>query len=364
MAITFTKNPSNVLNPIFNNNTVIFSSSLIGTLTANINISFNGEEIGDFRISPDPDGNFEFNFFEIIKASYLNSKDNFQDNIELSNVDDFDIETSSYNATVIFTVSNTSGGNQSITQSYKFYPSVHNFESEEVFLNTPTLLLPNQGINKAQYNLTRFLGYPFDFSYFTSTNLQLTFRTNNYTNTNNTISRFFLCDGVENLVGVDNFETLETNSTITNYEDSDIIIKNKNRSCGSYLKWFNKSGGWSYWLFEPIEIDELNTGNIGEIQKGFEDWRESIGTSFSTGKTANIRRSISAEGLEPYEFDYVKEIADSPIIYFYHGSQNTIPTKPWEVVRLRQGTFRVKDKYNKFRSINFDIIFERNTQTF
>jgi len=363
MAITFSKSISTteILNA-YNNNVVEFTSNAIpvGKSIAKCLITIGTDFV---TITPNANNTFHYNFKSLIK-SLINTND-FVDSLvptNAKNVPDSNlIQTYSVTYLITFTDSTT----ENIVKSYTFTKSANQIGNLNNYSNTV-----NQVISPT--TLTLFKGYPFDLPVFSDGNYTLKNTTNgatfSATSTSGNIDRLFLHDGQkflsthENRVIADggiveNPETYEglfdINILQKGYNTLKILSANtlttltinvKDVNDGVYLKWANKDGGYSYWLFNCIYKDNVRVRDIGFYNTDFESIDNTYRTLKSLGKTSNRDRSITAEHLTLAEKNYIEDIIDSPQVDLYLKDKGTlISSTSWQGVELLRGRFLVEN---------------------
>ena len=201
--IEFYKEPIGVLSA-YNNIVFEFGTGTNATITVN-GIPFN--------ISSDAENKFFFNLKAIIKA--IINKNEFNDTITLNETVTLD-NTLSRSVEVRFTIDN----GETTVKSLTFLKSAYQIGSATKS-NTLRVMLPST-------SLTYFDGLPMDFSV--------------YSNVSQSISGLQLREGV-NRISVADLSFPECSET----EILGVKIKKLPKAKGHYLKWFNQSGGWSYW---------------------------------------------------------------------------------------------------------------------
>lgn len=88
---------------------------------------------------------------------------------------------------------------------------------------------------------------------------------------------------------------------------------------GTYLKWFNNSGGWDYWLFSDkhkIKEEDKLIGMFNGIPDNIE---ETISMSIGAGKEVKEAKELQAVFLSPEQFAKLKGITHSPKVYMWTG---------------------------------------------
>lgn len=381
MAITFSKSIStSILLNAYNNNVVEFTSSAIpvGETITKATILISGST---FTITPISDV-LEFNFREVVNAILNND---FEDAI----VPDTYLEADATligSYTVTYTVTFSDLTTENIAESYTFIKSV-----EQIANITSKSNATQSFLN--QSSQTFFYGYPFDLqrysrtvnSNLTVTNLE-TLGVDAFTLAATNLDRFyFLKNGyafeqralalgatyVENPCNLNglNYGLLKIGyNTITMFDNTTtdtFNIKLEDVDCGgTYLKWVNEEGGYSYWLFHPVHKTNIKTKTAGKFNTDFDNLATTFTTSLISGKTATNTRSLIADQIDANELNQIKSIIASPRVEMYNGTYMSDPsTGDWQTVDVFDGnfltestkrgigSFKIKIKINKFTQI-------------
>ncbi len=123
--------------------------------------------------------------------------------------------------------------------------------------------------------------------------------------------------------------------------------------CGTYIKWLNQEGTYSYLLFEKNKIIDFSTKSLGSIfQYGLDDKIE-----IERGK--KVSKFLSLQTNLP--FDRIKEAEDilmATHIYLYTFERFTNPKanpKAWQRVRIADKKFRYADNTNSIITLTIQI---------
>lgn len=343
MAIVITKQP--VIKPLSAYNNSIFEFELNSGIADRASIVVGSNT---FLIYPDANGVFRFNFKEVAKS--LINQDGFKDNLNpnssnfILNDDNLFLEISA-----LIEVTQTNGNTQQEYLNLKFIKSV----DQIINVNSANSDFKLLNINSSYENdLTYFEGYPFDFSFYQIDNDGLYFR--NYNNmprgqllktTSKGVNRIFFPES-ENSLNIESginrviFE-MSGNGFFTN-------INKVPYRCGTYLKWFNPFGGWSYYLFDELNQKQLRTKTIDTVSKDFENINQTNTNISITGKEAVVKRSVRAENINKNDRDLIDTIFVSPKVMLYNEGN-------FYEVEVDKATISRTNKYNQ-SNIDFDIL--------
>lgn len=352
-----------------------------------------------FIVTPSSGGNLTtFNFREVFKVLMTNNI-----NADLGEpIEEVDLNN---DLLALFTVeyeANFKGFNipVSVSVDYKAFHSVEQIgETVVKDITKPHLL--------NQTNLTFFKGYPFDFSLYSNSSIQL-----NNLNTDafvlygavpDGVNRVYLSRGKYLLDQVDEFpdfiaRVLADGGTVVSnpcyspdlvpllrdgYNDLRVILNinpsiylkiNLIDACeGVYLKWFNEDGVWDYWLFNNIHKDNIDSKVIDIYNTDFESIETTYFPSLITGKEAINTLDLTYNGLNDYEYKQVKSILTSPRVELFIGNKDddfSIAvagggddyTKAWMGVRVLNGKITKSNKLG-FNDISISIDKKKYTQS-
>lgn len=385
MAITFSKSISitKLLNA-YNNNVVEFTSDAIpgGESISKATINLGGI---DFEITPISNV-LHFNFKEVIKV--LINDNNHADpilptsNIEVDN-------TLNESELVTYTITFSDDSTEQTTRTYVFVKSV------EQIANVSNRLLTEQQI-LTPLNLTFFNGYPFDVAHYSDGDITLT---NTATGVSGLLSstatntdRIFLSLGdslyLDSSSSASQFQTrveddggtYEVNTcwlatllallnlgvntiTVVGTTTETLTIFLSDLCSGTYLKWVNPEGGWSYWLFNPIHIESVATKTKDVFNVDFESIDNTYATRLITGKDSVKPRQLLTERLSQSEILQVASILDSPRVELYNGeSGDAITVDSWQTVLVEDGTFVVDNTKSEWTKLKITIDINKYTQ--
>lgn len=111
---------------------------------------------------------------------------------------------------------------------------------------------------------------------------------------------------------------------------------------GIYLRWINRHGFYCYWLFK-IGEESRQTTNDGEFfRNNMQDYSYKNGYHGGSGrkqrKTSNESLSICAPLVDSSTFDFLYQLAKSPIVDLYMGKDSS-GVHRWESVNISVGSY-------------------------
>lgn len=370
----------------YNNDILRFRSNSTNTAPLYCDVTLEGIAgvVGDINIKlyPAPDGGFYLNLKEYVIA-IINAR-NFDDNT-ITNITSAQPESFIYDFTggsyvqkgVRFIMYMANGTDEQEYKILNWIAGVEQIGNETYFAITDLIILsPFKKLTANKTYLKYWQGYPFDFAiYSDSDNIFI----NNITNQLNasfeskgTVNRIYFSDGrtdetIEDVLplidGYNELRIRKQNSFTVN--DKLVTVEKVPYTCGVYLKWLNKYGGYSYWLFENTFSIDRNTKQIGEINKDFNTLDMTTGRVIQIGKESHDTIRVIAELLNENERIIVDGLLDSPKIYMFTG----IPFAKndyfnWQQVTLKNNTIRTKNAKQPLTNFTFDFeLPERYTQT-
>jgi len=137
--------------------------------------------------------------------------------------------------------------------------------------------------------------------------------------------------------------------------------------CGMYVKWINRNGGWSYWLFNEKNRQTQTTKSLGTIiqNSGVLSYD---GDEVSIGYTSEDKLQLTSQDLELWELDHIIDLATSPSVYLYMAPKGTaygpeIPTNWLKIPSITNFKYTRKSEQVKY-TIGFELDLPRTfTQT-
>lgn len=323
--INFTKQPLTI-NPAYNDSIIEYTSTLTGVTYSNIYVGTNV-----FKTYPVA-GVFSYNFKPVV--SVLINKNRFKDSItpDFTNAYVYKDNTLNYHLQPVIRVYNNSTYEETIP-SWEFIKSVEQlvgYREKSEIEKAIRILLPTN--NKTEYFLPYFEGYPTDFAiygipegatyYFK--NVSTISQSPTFTSETLGTHRVYLSDGGQNeyasnflgLSTTDNLVELWVNGSF----NSNITIKRNSSRSGVYLKWFNTSGSYSYWLFDPVYTETVQTKTLDDLNGEWDNLQNVSATSRIAGKSATKTLKVSTR-YTSQEKEYITSILTSPIVEMYVASK-------------------------------------------
>lgn len=368
MAITFTKARSitEYLNG-FNNNIVQFSSDdVLDSTQCNINIG--GK---DFVITPNTSNVFRFNFLEVVEALISGR---FVDGLTYGLPNEYEDTDLYWSYLVTYTITFTDDSTEQTSETFRFLRSVAQIgDTQTAFAD---------GLLLHQSEITVFNGYPFDLSYLNDAgSFDLVNKTNgkviNFTSGGDA-TRVIFGSGLIGLsefaqrvdddsgtievggchdIAIVDFLNIGFNDVCfvqTGFADNEITIELKDICEGVYLKWFNREGSWSYWLFEKIYKQRIKTKIIDRYTVDFENLEDTTQTKLITGKTSEKTRFLKQTSITQPQRLQIKDVLTAPRVELYTGTQNG-GLGTWQTVVVKQGGFNYLNTKNQLSIIKFEI---------
>lgn len=352
----FTKDlPTDLPLSAFNNNVIEFHPTDEERNIVSCILTVDGNE---FDITPNLSRNYRFNLYTLTKI--LTNLNNFKDEVEpdMSNGYIQNDNSLYYELSLNIKITFDDETFEEVTKDYLFVKSVDQFIRDKSFREIRLFPLLKKYNNR--YSCTYFEGYPFDFSFYSNEDREITIinKTNGYSITKSItkgVNRLFLSDGENNI------STLNLLPLVLNYNKLDfkignellfsVIIRKIDAECNSfYLKFFNQSGSYSYWSFPKNKIDELRSRTLDSIDLDSQDLTESQSNFLITGKGKEEFTSSESQLLTAEEKQYLQEIFFSPNVEilnnerFAENSLNDFSTVKVQDVNL---SFKSKNYRNR-----------------
>lgn len=340
MAITFIKEPEGIY-PAYNDSYIQFTSDLAGHNRAEITVFPTNIFTRNFVIYPDGEGNYLFNLKEPVKAIFnadgFEDANFFTDSYWKSVTDIYlqqGIQIKVYNDTT----------NDSLSKSYEFVKAVKQV-GEDAFDNDFRLLTYTP--NGFDHELTYFEGFPFHFEiqrvvysadkYFRVKSLNTGAESQKMFVTSTGAFRInvdrgggvnWVTDSVVPLInGLNRLEVYENNVFKVNLN----LVKKKPCS-GIYLKWFNRNGGYSHYLFDEFYVQNIKGRDAGIVSNTeFQNISEITGAIKSTGKDATRSYVVKAK-YKQNEYEVLRDIFISPFVQIYTSTTPNVQGRFVDVI--------------------------------
>jgi hypothetical protein len=333
-------------------------------------------------IYPNPEGVFYFNFKEYFTAA-INTK-NFADDVDFV-LDSLDMTTIQYDVTdghflkgdvefkIIFddTTDETETINLSVLAAVT---QLQTFDDDKITIESSQFVPLVPALNRNELtNLKVWGGYPFEFTAFTSV------QTNEiaiYNDTSVTGLVFIPESELTSLVLTDGLNTFEELGLAPgwnkfHFEVEGFELNNKMNilyeqgECGVYVKFLNRFGRWTYWLFSKNFFEIRSSKYMGEIENDFSNIEDTISPTLQIGKISDSSLKVAAKSVTPEFAILLEDIFDSPKIMIFNGKRGEVNTyKNWFETRLKTSSFQNKAPNKKLK--NFYLEFDnplRNTIT-
>jgi len=346
MAIQFTKDilEDKVLKA-YNNNIVRFhSDNALVPKTAQIA----GMGI-DITLYPNPSGEFYFNFKDYV-SSLINTK-NFIDDTNYVNLNEIDIDHYVYDVsngtylTGIFTIAITLSDDsiETVNRNLHFISAVEQLDNRFEFDSTKLNVL-----SPLTDNIKRWVGYPFEVSFLVG--MDIPDDTDiEFTGDDASPSSFTIPSRVFSLYFSDGFHEFATTyirgftfglpSTLSRLN----VIENC--SDGIYLKFLNKKGRYSYWMFNENK-NNIIPKSIGQVNNNINDISDTISQMINIGYVS-LKSKLIYDDISKDDMVLVQDIFESPKLYLFIGTPNTVSTyKDWIEVIIKEKSISISDKYN------------------
>lgn len=264
--------------------------------------------------------------------------------------------------TVTYTITLADDSTDATNQTYFFLRSVEQigFVSNKLLTVQHLLNLPT---------LTMWLGYPFDIARFsegdvTVRNLDTTgFKL--LTSVDNNTERIWLSRGDSVITGTGTIiEKSIANMRLDGVTDVDFTLKIVDTGCdGTYLKWINEFGTWSYWLFNPIHVESINPKSADIFNLDFESIDNTYQTMLAIGKKTDKQRKITAKNLSTEEALQLQSMFLSPRVELYNGSYgDAVTSASWQTVLVSDGRLVTSNTKKLLNNMSATIMMKQYTQ--
>lgn len=90
--------------------------------------------------------------------------------------------------------------------------------------------------------------------------------------------------------------------------------------CGTYIRWLNSYGGWSYWLFESYPLENVEISRPEKVNVFTPD--PSKDETFKTLQKEKQRGfTVSSSNLKNYQIEHLSDLIESRHVYVYNDSK-------------------------------------------
>ena len=330
MAITITKEPEGFY-PAYNDSYVEFSSSLASDLYAEIQLYPTATFPNVLKIYPDSTGKYLINLKEAVKV--VLNENGFEDANFFVDIYYKNISGILLNQRIDIKVFNASTS-ETTTEYYDFFKAVKQI-AESLHSNPYQLLSYSaDGVN---HFMTYFEGFPFHFDILeVQSGVNIIVKSLNTGNESEPMLttaeesfRVNVDKGGGNNWTFDNFLPLTENwNRLEIYEGTtfktNLLLRKKKNCSGIYLKWFNRSGGFSHYLFDKYYIQETRNAEIGTILNNeFKNIENATGLNKVVGKEASASMIIKSK-YEAEEYENIKDLFVSPFVQMYSSKEANV----------------------------------------
>lgn len=348
--ITITNRPEGTIINAYNNCIIQFTATDTPSRTT---IEANGIT---FQITP-ISGKFYFNLKDIVTV--LINQNKFIDTVAPdSAINYLFADTTLYlELTANITVLKANGSNETTSLDFKFLKSVQqDIRPRYDESDTLRILNPTDNVNRT---VSYFEGYPFDLSIYSDTAREVTVRNqrNGIEKTLNLfkgVNRLFISNGENDNLGFENDVPLllGLNELQFSYGTQTLkcYVDKKPVDCGPYLKWFNQSGGWSYWLFDPIYQVRLGHKTTLTLNNDTTNLAQTSSRIIVAGKESQKEYTIDTGWMDDIRRLQLEQIFSSPKVYLYSNRElQPFQLNDWKEVDVKSGTATIE---NSKRSIS------------
>lgn len=375
MAIVFLKELDNTkINLAYNNNVVKFyTDSAEAPINATISIGFNS-----VTLYPDPNGNFNYNFKDLI--STLLNVDNFADDLEVNLSTSFVYDWTdkiSLDEDVITTINLADKTSETDTRKITWlsaFVQLRDWKTTYLpndILTGESVLLQKKNTNSGfTYRLNYWEGYPFDLTIWNSTNEDIDIE--NITNsgsivisTTDKIDRLVFSDGRLTPSLEEDLNIQEgLNNLVFSYIGGtfNLALNKITNYCenGIYIKWINSFGGWNYWLFSKGQ-EQLKTKELGVLNNDFNNLEDTLSPLVSLGKTSESLIKVREQRIKEYDKIILSDLLDSAKVYLFTGTPYARNyANDWMEVNLASGSFVLENPRSDLYTLNLTIELPTN----
>ena len=323
MAITITKEPDGIY-PAYNDSFIEFTSDLADNNKAEIIVYPTLIFSKVFVIYPDPDGVYLFNLKEAVKVIF--NENGFKDSNFFTDAYSKSISGLFLSQDIKITVLNDSTS-EYIDKTYEFFKAVKQIGEVETINSSKLLSYSKDGIN---HSMTYFEGFPFNFDILKVTSgsdiIVKSLNTGNETDpmipTTSDSFRINIDRGNNNNWTFDNILPLTVGlNRLEIYEDAvfktNLLLTKKKICSGVYMKWFNRNGGFSHFLFNNFFIESVKGKDLGTVLNNeLKNIYDITGNFKSIGKDTS-RTFIIKTNYNSDEYEILKDIFISPLVQIY-----------------------------------------------
>jgi len=333
-----------------NNNIVTFSASNTpsgeSSISASVVIDSN-----TFYLTP-INGVFTFNFLQIFSVlSYHNILDQSIDSSAIEN------DSLIFKEAVNYTINFSNGSTETFSDTYTFGRITDQIgKYSEKYKDRVNIL--------GSTNLKAWKGYPFTISFNTTSSNSYTINGQQYDSSGEAMD--IVLSGNEYVLK-NRFDFFEEN-TCADKSSSNLLEEGYNEievggnkiyvdyinQCkrGTYLKWQNKQGGYSYWLFEGMYKENKSVSIMDSYQDDFQNINVANSAFGITGKTSKRVRNISSGILSQSDINVLESVLDAPQVLMLNDLSDNVE---WQEVIVKDSSFNVVDTRRQRYKIDLSI---------
>lgn len=357
----------------YNNDVVRFyDNSGIAPLYCDITIGSTG-----VRIYPGPAGQFFFNFKSYI-TSLINTR-NFVDTLvpDIESTWVYNADDGSYlSLDVEFEIKLIDNTLVSSTYNLQWISGAEQYGGFVGYRKHDQYILsPFNKFSANDYYIKYWEGYPFDISLYIPNGsvymVNQTLMQTAHFNTIGHVNRIVFSDGrsdvsIEDIWPIaDGYNKVRVQAAETESDkDRFLTIEKIPYKCGVYIKFLNKYGVYSYWLFENTYSVEGSSRYREDAFSGFNNINEDYSSITQTGKEGQRTFRVTSDLLREEEVLILQDIIDSPKIYLFTGAPLSRNGQyDWIEVILKTGNIRIKNPRQELVPFNLEFeLPQRETQ--
>ncbi len=356
--MVFIEDISNKILNTYNDNIIRFKATNTSKTVSHSEISING--IKD-ELTPNLNDEFRYNFLQIAKV--LNNLNSFKDELNFNGIIHHD--TGLYHElNVDIKIIFSDQTEEKETKKYKFLKSVEQVSGQKRIVDYR--LFPLAGHKLSFCYLTYFEGYPYDIPFYSDADREIKVyhkKTQHEIKlkAKKGVNRLIVSNGKSNIslndvlplyIGHNELEFKINNEVLFT-----VMLKKEDTQCGIYLKWFNQSGAFSYWLFPRHSKNELKPKTINNLEYSYDGLKV-------TGKNGFRELHTESRLLSSHEYHYTEELFLSPRVQMLDVDMWQLNSKTnWIDVRILDRATSNKTQHER-RRIPVNILFPKlKTQT-
>ena len=323
------------------------------------------------QIPPLPDNSFWFNFKEYVSGLLVD----YADDLDVSSLDGGDVNSFVFDWTKVYTsplinfeITFTDDTTESTSVTPLFLLGAEqpiDFKQGRVIGSRLDLCLSPLKVGSTdRYYFKYWDGYPFDIglitesaSDFTLNNLTNAASTGNIVN-NNVVSRLLISNGLNDIEPYVDFNEGYNDVQIASVDGDPILVdlQKVSDACGVYMKWLNKTGGYSYWLFNRFYTIDKGIQTLGSITNDFYNLEDTTSQSKQLGKDSADLWTLLSDNLSPDDMNIAKGILDSPKAYLFTGTAGQVNNfNDWLEVSVNTRSANIKQSRESRNELSLTI---------